>query len=47
MGPILDATGYLYVTAFGVLIFHERLNRRKVLALGLILLGILIYSFGL
>ena len=47
MGPILDATGYLYVTAFGVLIFHERLNRRKVLALGLILLSILIYSFGL
>lgn len=47
MGPILDATGYVYVTAFGVLIFHERLNRRKVLALALILGGILIYSLGL
>ncbi|MBX9033624.1 SMR family transporter [Gordonibacter massiliensis (ex Traore et al. 2017)] len=46
MGPILDATGYVYVTAFGVLLFRERLNRRKVLALVLILAGIAIYSFG-
>lgn len=47
MGPILDATGYVYVTVFGVLIFHEKLNRRKFIALALILLGIVIYSFGL
>lgn len=46
MGPVLDATGYIYVTAFGVLIFHERLNLRKVLALALIICGILIYSTG-
>lgn len=47
MGEILDATGYIYVTVFGVTIFHERLNRRKVLALVLIVVGIVIYSFGL
>lgn len=47
MGPILDATGYIYVTAFGVLIFHERMNRRKVFALVLIIAGIVIYSFGI
>lgn len=47
MGPVLDATGYIYVTAFGLLIFHERLNRRKVLALALIICGILIYSTGI
>lgn len=47
MGPLLDATGYLYVTAFGVLIFHERLNVQKVVALALILAGIAIYSVGL
>ena len=45
--PILDATGYIYVTTFGVLIFHEKLNPRKVTALALIILGIVIYSFGL
>lgn len=47
MGPILDATGYLYVTAFGVLIFHENINRQKVIALVLILVGIAVYSLGL
>lgn len=47
MGPILDATGYIYVTAFGVFIFHERLNTKKVVALALIVCGIVIYSFGI
>lgn len=46
MGPILDATGYIYVTAFGVLIFHEKLDKRRVLALALIIGGIIVYSFG-
>ena len=44
MGPILEATSYIYVTIFGVLIFHERLNRKKVLALVLIIGGIAIYA---
>lgn len=47
MGPILDATGYIYVTIFGITIFNERLNRRRVLALALIILGIVVYSLGL
>ena len=47
MGPILDATGYIYVTAYGILIFHERLNKKKVAALALIICGIVIYSFGI
>ena len=47
MGPILEATGYLYVTIFGVTIFHERMNRRKLFALALIICGIVIYSTGL
>ncbi len=44
MGPILEATSYIYVTIFGVLIFHERLNKKKVLALVLIIGGIAIYA---
>ena len=47
LGPVLEATGYLYVTAFGVLVFKERLTLRKLLALGLILAGIGIYAAGL
>ena len=33
VGPVLEATGYLYVTVFGVTIFHEKMNPRKVAAL--------------
>ncbi len=44
MGPILEATGYIYVTIFGVLIFHERLSPPKLLALGMILAGIAVYA---
>lgn len=44
MGPILEATSYIYVTIFGVKIFKEKLNRRRILALALILGGILVYS---
>lgn len=44
MGPVLEATSYIYVTIFGVTIFKEKLNGRKVAALALILAGILVYS---
>lgn len=47
LGPVLEATSYLYVTFFGVTIFHEKLSRKKVLALVMILSGIGIYAlFG-
>lgn len=46
MGPILEATGYIYVTAFGVLLFHERVDARKLVALALIVAGIAIYSLA-
>ena len=44
-GPLLESTGYLYVTFFSVTIFHEKLSRQKVLSLFLILAGIGIYAF--
>lgn len=46
MGPILDATGYLWVTLFGVTVFHERLGARRLLALALIIAGIVVYALG-
>ncbi len=45
MGPILEATSYIYVTFFGVKVFGEKLNRGKVAALVLIISGIVVYSF--
>ena len=44
LGTILDATGYIFVTVFGVIIFKERVGILKILALMLIIIGILIYS---
>ena len=44
MGPILEATGYIWVTIFGVTIFKERMNKTKIIALGLIIAGIVVYS---
>ena len=47
LGPVLEATSYIYVTIFGVLIFKEKLNKKKILALACIIGGILVYSiFG-
>lgn len=45
MGPILEATSYIYVTFFGVKIFKEKINKKKLVALVLIIAGIFVYSF--
>ena len=46
LGPILETTGYLYITFFGIRIFHEHMNRKKIISLALIILGILIYALS-
>lgn len=46
-GPVLESTSYIYVTIFGVLIFKEKITKKKAAALALILAGIVLYSFGL
>lgn len=44
MGPILEASSYIYVTFFGIKIFGEKINKKKIAALILIIAGIIIYS---
>ncbi|WP_343248577.1 SMR family transporter [Diplocloster hominis] len=44
MGPVLEATSYIYITIFGVTIFNERINAKKIIALMFIVIGITIYS---
>lgn len=44
MGAILEATGYIYVTIFGVVIFKEKISGLKLIALGMIIAGIVVYS---
>lgn len=44
MGPVLEATSYIYVTVFGLTIFKEKLNLKKITGLILIVIGIVVYS---
>ena len=44
MGPILEATSYIYITIFGVKIFKEKMNPKKYIALCFIVSGIIVYS---
>ena len=46
MGPIMEATSYIYVTLFGVTIFHEKLNQKRVTALVMIICGIIIFTIS-
>lgn len=44
MGPILEATSYIWIALFGVLIFKEKITKTRYLALALIITGIVIFS---
>jgi multidrug transporter EmrE-like cation transporter len=44
LGPVLEATSYIYVTAFGVLIFGEKVGVGKIIALALIITGIVVFA---
>ena len=46
MGPILEATSSIYVAIFGVVIFKEKLGKKKIFALALIVAGICVYSLS-
>lgn len=43
-GPILEATSYIYVTVFGVKLFNEKINGRKIIGMILIITGIVVYA---
>lgn len=45
-GPIIESTSYIYITIFGVKIFGEKINKKKIIALCLIISGIIVYAFG-
>lgn len=39
LGAVLETTSYLYITLFGVIIFKEKVNKKKIFALLLIVAG--------
>ena len=44
LGIALETTSYLYITFFGVVIFKEKLTKKKIFSLRLIIFGILVYA---
>lgn len=44
MSPILESTGYIFVSVLGYFFLKERFSRRKLAGIALILAGIAIFS---
>lgn len=44
MGPILEASGYVFVSVLGYFILKEKIGKRKIIGLAVIILGILIFN---
>lgn len=47
IGPILEATGYIWVAILGKMFLGEHISKRKGLGLVVIIAGIVIASFGI
>lgn len=44
MSPAFESSSYIFVTIFGVTLFNEKLTKKKLIALALILSGIIIFT---
>ncbi len=44
LGPVLEATGYIWVALLGFLFLKEPINKKKWAGIGVILLGILVFN---
>ncbi|MBQ3417893.1 MAG: EamA family transporter [Ruminococcus sp.] len=44
LGPILESSGYLFVAVLSWLFLKEKITKKKMLGLSIILIGIIIYS---
>lgn len=44
LGQILESSGYIFVTVLGTTILKEKMTRKKMIGMAVILLGILIFT---
>lgn len=44
MAPILEATGYIFVSVLSYIFFKERLTKKQLIGIFLIISGIIVYS---
>lgn len=46
LGPIIESTGFIFVSILGYFYFKEKMNQKKILGIFLITLGVIIFSLG-
>lgn len=46
LGPILESTGYIFVSVFGYFFLKEKMSRKKLCGMFLILIGVAVFSTG-
>ena len=44
MTPAFESCSYIFVTIFGAAVFHEKITKKKLMALALIVAGILVFT---
>ncbi len=44
MGPVIETSGYIFVAIFCKRLFHENINRKRMMAIFVIIVGIIIYT---
>ena len=44
MAPILEASGYIFVAILSYIFLKEKMTKRQLLGMGLIIVGIVVYS---
>ena len=46
MAPVLESSGYIFVAILSYYFFKERLTKKQLLGMFLIIVGIVIYAFN-
>ena len=46
IGPVLESTGYIFVSVLGYIFLKEKMGRKKMFGMVMILIGILIFYVG-
>ena len=42
--PMIESTSYIFIPVFGVFLLKEKISRRRMIGIGVILVGILIFT---
>jgi len=46
LGPILEATGYIWVAILGFVFLKEKISKKKILGMAIIIAGIIVFNLA-